>query len=326
MTDTKINAASALAEKLYKSLEQVIKGRDETLKLIITAIIADGHVLLEDYPGSGKTTLCKTLGRLITSDLEEENNNISSFRRIQFTPDLLPGDVLGVTVFEPKEGTFKFIKGPVFSHIVLADEINRTGPKVQAAFLECMAEKQVTVDNVTYPLDDLFFVIGTQNPLDIAGTYPLPIVQLDRFMFKIPMPYVSKEIEIEILENSNEIQKNSISIEPVCKRSEILEARKLAQTVSVSSKIREGIVHMIQTTRTHPAIQYGASTRAAIMLQNGVKAWALLSGRDFVIEDDVKALARFVIEHRIKIRGSTGDLKEIVQEIINSGVEKILSK
>jgi len=184
-----LNSSTQIASRLVNGLEAVIKGRGDTIKLILTALFADGHALLEDYPGSGKTTLAKTLGRLISKDIKsgsvspEYSEAIIPFRRIQFTPDMLPGDVLGVNIFEPREGTFRFLHGPIFAHIVLADEINRTGPKVQAAFLECMAEKQVTIDNRTYPLHTLFFVLGTQNPLDFAGTYPLPLVQLDRFLF-----------------------------------------------------------------------------------------------------------------------------------------------
>jgi MoxR-like ATPase len=188
---------------LITSLERVIRGRGDTIRLVIAALVADGHVLLEDYPGSGKTTLAKTLGGLIGPDENHDDrfktrskDPIVGFRRIQFTPDMLPGDVLGVNVFDPKTGQFSFMHGPVFAHIVLADEINRTGPKVQAAFLECMAEKQVTMDNVTRPLDQLFFVMGTQNPLDMAGTYPLPQVQLDRFLLKVPMSYVDSATEL----------------------------------------------------------------------------------------------------------------------------------
>ncbi|MCB0324685.1 MAG: AAA family ATPase, partial [Bdellovibrionales bacterium] len=205
-----IGEAIETLQTLHQALTRVIRGRDDTLKLVLAGLVADGHVLIEDYPGSGKTTLAKTLGRSIDcSDADGIERHILPFRRIQFTPDLLPTDVLGVNVFEPKSATFRFQHGPIFAHIVLADEINRTGPKVQAAFLECMAERQVTIDNVTYPLDELFFVMGTQNPLDLAGTYPLPLVQLDRFLLKVPMRYVGADTELEILRESDEIKSNT---------------------------------------------------------------------------------------------------------------------
>lgn len=273
----KVDFATAVktAQVLVEGLRKVIRGRDDTIRLVITALIADGHILLEDYPGSGKTTLTKALGGLIAKDGQEHGgDHILPFRRIQFTPDMLPGDVLGVNIFEPKSGQFRFLYGPVFAHVVLADEINRTGPKVQAAFLECMAEKQVTIDNHTYLLDDLFFVVGTQNPLDIAGTYPLPLVQLDRFLFKIPMSYVDKSTEIEILAEHETIAQSLHNVSPVCTRSDVLAARHAASEVRVAPTIREAIVSTVQATRNNPLLQFGASTRAALMWQNALRAWA----------------------------------------------------
>ncbi|NDC38368.1 MAG: hypothetical protein EBZ48_09995, partial [Proteobacteria bacterium] len=293
--------AFSVAAKLTSGLSKVIKGREDTIRLTITALFADGHLLLEDYPGSGKTTLTKTLGRLISQEAKRDaQDHILNFRRVQFTPDLLPGDVLGVNVFEPKSGQFRFVYGPIFAHIVLADEINRAGPKVQAAFLECMAEKQVTIDNITHPLDDLFFVVGTQNPLDIAGTYPLPIVQLDRFLFKVPMSYVDRSYELEILEHHSAISEAVEKIDPVCSRDEILTARVAARNVLVKPAIREAIVDICQVTRNNPILQYGASTRAALMLQSATKAWAVVNRREFATEDDLKAVLPFVLLHRLK--------------------------
>ena len=174
----------------------MVQGRDDVIALVLTAVLADGHVLLEDHPGSGKTTLAKALGNSI---VREQGDEVASFRRIQFTPDLLPSDVTGVTMFDPETSSFTFRRGPVFANIVLADEINRTSPKVQAALLEAMAEKQVTVDNQTHRLEELFFVLATQNPLDLAGTYPLPRAQLDRFLFKIKMTHLSRDGELAVL-------------------------------------------------------------------------------------------------------------------------------
>lgn len=316
---------------LRAALTKVIRGRADTIQLILTALAADGHVLLEDYPGSGKTVLTKTLGRLIAKDKFEGLNpevpdHIVAFRRIQFTPDLLPGDVLGVNVFDPKTGTFNFIHGPVFSHVVLADEINRTGPKVQAAFLECMAEKQVTIDNVTHKLDKFFFVIGTQNPLDIAGTYPLPLVQLDRFLIKIPMTYVDRATEVEILENHVEIQHQTESIAPVCNRSDILNMREAAQQVSISSPLRQAIVDIVQATRGQPMLQFGASTRAAVMLQQAVRGWALVNSRNYATEDDLKYIAPYVLLHRLKFQGAAKDAKHAFDQLMKPALEKLISQ
>jgi len=321
-----VDTATRVADELCTALGQVIKGRSDTIRLVVAALIADGHVLLEDYPGSGKTTLTKTLGRLIAKDTSGQvDSNILPFRRIQFTPDMLPGDVLGVNVFEPKSGTFRFIHGPVFAHIVLADEINRTGPKVQAAFLECMAEKQVTIDNVTHKLDDLFFVIGTQNPLDIAGTYPLPLVQLDRFLLKLPMSYVDSATEQLILAERDSIVATAETINPVCSRSELLLARQACKAVRVHPAIRTAIVGIVQATRNNPLLQFGASTRAAIMLQEALKGWALVSGRDFVSEDDLALIAPFVLMHRLKFHGGAGKPEAALRELMAPHMERLVA-
>ncbi|RMD85403.1 MAG: magnesium chelatase [Candidatus Dadabacteria bacterium] len=309
---------------LCNALSKVIRGRSDTIELVITALISDGHVLLEDYPGSGKTTLCKTLGRLIATDSSSEKH-ILPFRRIQFTPDMLPGDVLGVNVFDPKTGNFNFMHGPVFAHIVLADEINRTGPKVQAAFLECMAEKQVTIDNVTYPLDDLFFVLGTQNPLDLAGTYPLPLVQLDRFLLKLPMSYVSSDVEEEILESHREIVEIGTTCEPVCEREDILFVRSVAQEVYISENLRKAIVEIVQATRTSSLLEFGASTRAALMLQSALRGYAILKGRDYATEDDLKYMLPYVLLHRLRFHRGAGEPHDALMELAAPALEKLAS-
>ncbi len=319
-----VDFASSIARRLIGGLNSVIRGRNDTVKLVITALLADGHALLEDYPGSGKTTLAKTLGKLITKNASLDNDPILPFRRIQFTPDLLPGDVLGVNIFDPKTGSFRFLHGPVFAHVVLADEINRTGPKVQAAFLECMAEKQVTIDNMTYPLDDLFFVLGTQNPLDIAGTYPLPIVQLDRFLLKIPMTYVDSATELEILQQHDTISDRVVNIEPVCTRNDIISARSLIKEISIKPEILKAIVSIVQSTRNNKLIQYGASTRSAIMFQSALKAWAVVEGRDYVTEDDLKFIAPYVLSHRLKFHSGAGDSKQALNELIRPHMETLI--
>lgn len=319
-------AAIKTVQALSLALGRVIKGRDDTIRLVISALVADGHVLLEDYPGSGKTTLTKTLGRLIAKDGQEDDvEHILAFRRIQFTPDMLPGDVLGVNVFEPKTGQFRFLHGPVFAHVLLADEINRTGPKVQAAFLECMAEKQVTIDNVTHKLDELFFVVGTQNPLDIAGTYPLPLVQLDRFLLKIPMSYVDAETEMQILEGHGAIVEATDHVTPVCTRSDVLAARAATAAVHLHPNIRRAIVDIVQATRNNPLLQFGASTRAALMLQSALRGWALVNGREFVTEDDVKFISPFVLLHRLRFHGGAGEARAALDQLMLPHVERLIA-
>lgn len=327
MIEQSFEKALATSDALCRGLGTVIKGREDTIRLLVTALISDGHALLEDYPGSGKTVLTKTLGRLISSSAAEDKaGHILPFRRIQFTPDMLPGDVLGVNVFDPRSAQFHFMHGPVFAHVVLADEINRTGPKVQAAFLECMAEKQVTLDNVTYPLDDLFFVVGTQNPLDIAGTYPLPLVQLDRFMFRIPMAYVERDTEISILQNHSEITRLAEQISPVCSREDILAARRAAESVYVSEPVRTAIVDIVRATRNNPLLQFGVSTRAALMLQRAIRGFALVSGRDHTTEDDLKYITPFVLLHRLKFHGGAGNPLNALRALIEPELEKLIAR
>ena len=325
--DQLISEAISTTNRLRDALEQVIRGRSDTIKLVLTGLIGNGHVLLEDYPGSGKTTLAKTLGQSIDCSGSEASlqQAIVPFRRVQFTPDLLPSDVLGVNVFEPKSMTFQFQHGPIFAHVVLADEINRTGPKVQAAFLECMAERQVTIDNVTYRLNDLFFVIGTQNPLDLAGTYPLPLVQLDRFLLRIPMRYVDRDTELEILRDVEEITHNATHVTPCVTREAILNARAAAGQVHIATPVLETIIDIVQSTRDNPLLQFGASTRAAIMLRQALSAWAITEGRDYVTEDDLKFLAGPVLQHRLKFHPGAGEPEEAFAELLAPHIEKLVS-
>ena len=313
--------AFKISNNLQGELSTIIKGKEETIKFILTALFADGHILLEDYPGSGKTTLAKTLGQLIDC---QSNQHLHAFKRIQFTPDLLPGDVLGVNIFDPKSAEFRFQAGPVFSHIVLADEINRTGPKVQAAFLECMAEKQVTIDNQTHFLDELFFVIGTQNPLDLAGTYPLPLVQLDRFLLKVPMTYVGKEIELEILSNHQKIEDKVKHITPICKREDILKIRALLSQVQLKSTLQEAIVKVTQASRNNPNFQFGLSTRSALLFQKGLLAWAIVNNRNYVTEDDFKVLAPYVFKHRLTTGIFDADLEHSFKDLIKPAIDYLV--
>jgi MoxR-like ATPase len=262
---------------------------------------------------------------LISTDDQTAMNEILPFRRIQFTPDMLPGDVLGVNIFEPKSGTFRFVHGPVFAHVVLADELNRTGPKVQAAFLECMAEKQVTIDNKTHSLDELFFVVGTQNPLDLAGTYPLPLVQLDRFLLKIPMSYVDAKTEMEILQNHGNIIETADTISPVCSRNEILSARRSVTEVHLNPALQTAMVKIVQATRNNSLLQFGVSTRATIMLQKALRSYALVQGRDHATEDDLKHIAPYVLLHRMRFHGGVVSPAEGLAEIMAEPMEELVS-
>jgi MoxR-like ATPase len=325
-TSTGLEHSIAVANKLREALCGVVRGRDDTITAVLVGLLGEGHVLLEDYPGSGKTTLAKTLGGLIDSRSSSgvASGSLAPFRRIQFTPDLLPGDVLGVNVFEPKTGEFRFLAGPVFAHIVLADEINRAGPKVQSAFLECMAERQVTIDNVTHPLDELFFVIGTQNPLDIAGTYPLPVVQLDRFMVKAPMPYVDSATERSILSEQHEITARATAPKAVVTREDVIAARRTVREVTVSDKLRDAIVELVQATRKSGQVLYPASTRAALMLQSAVRAHAVIAGRSAATEDDLKAMIAPVLLHRMKLSPGVNDPKKALMEIAMPAMERLI--
>lgn len=322
---TEISTAIETIATLKANLTSTIKGREDTINLVLSGLLAAGHVLIEDYPGSGKTTLAKVLGGSIDCN-QTATSPIVAFRRIQFTPDLLPGDVLGVNIYNPKTSEFTFKHGPVFANIVLADEINRTGPKVQAAFLECMAERQVTIDNHTYPLDSLFFVIGTQNPLEIAGTYQLPLVQLDRFLLKVPMHYVDAQTELEILQQASEIEASVSQVTPVISKAQLLEAQKATTSVHISEAMLQAIVNIVQATRSDTTLQLGASTRAALMLSKVLKAWAIIQGRDYATEDDLKYLAPFVLLHRLRFKPGVSDATAALQRIVEPQLERLIAR
>ena len=323
MTDT-LNRTDAVAhiDHLRTRLRHAVKGRDDVIELILVALLADGHVLLEDYPGSGKTTLAKTLGESIIDDLPDDD--IPDFRRIQFTPDLLPSDVTGMTIFDSDTKTFQFRRGPIFAYVLLGDEINRTSPKVQSAMLEAMAEKQVTVDNVSHRLDELFFVIATQNPLDLAGTYPLPTAQLDRFLFKIRMEFIDRESEIEVLSSEAERAKPLGDSVPKVNRGDIVRVRKmLTEEVHVSPKINECLVDIARALRDHPDVSLGVSTRCLVLMKPALRAAALLKGRDYVTEEDIAWLAPHVFSHRLSLEMGRRDPESIIEECLKKPLEAL---
>lgn len=301
---------------------RMVQGRDDVIAYVLTALLADGHVLLEDHPGSGKTTLAKALG---TAIIRQPGDAFGSFRRIQFTPDLLPSDVTGVTMFDPETRSFTYRPGPVFANVVLADEINRTSPKVQAALLEAMAEKQVTVDNETHRMEDLFFVLATQNPLDLSGTYPLPRAQLDRFLFKIKMHHLKRDAELEVLKKwrAARSKPSEFGLTP----EEILTARRIVEEkVQVSPQIMECLADIAQETRNDKRIALGVSTRSLVLALPALQVWAMLNGRDYVSPRDVKALAIPMFSHRVEPAPGVADVDVVIAECAAKVVERYMSK
>lgn len=324
MSNNPLSEALEVIEKLKLRLNHAVRGRSQEIELLLTALLADGHVLLEDFPGSGKTTLAKALGESIITKPQQQNH-IEAFRRVQFTPDLLPSDITGVYIFEAKNHEFIFRPGPLFAHVVLADEINRTSPKVQAAMLEAMAEKQVTIDNNTHTLDPLFFVIATQNPRDSAGTYPLPVAQQDRFLFKIAMKHISADQELEVLKSYRERRQNLPDDQaPPVHRDEVLRSRSaIDRHVKIPDATMDCLVEIANSLRNSPQVLQGVSTRSLVLALPALQVAALLKRRDYVLPEDLKWLLPHLFRHRVVLAPGATDIEQVLLEHAQEPLEKL---
>ena len=307
-----MNTVQSFSEKVIANIEQVIVGKHETVELTVIGLLCQGHLLIEDVPGVGKTMLARSLARSIGCE----------FSRIQFTPDMLPSDVTGVSIFNQVTREFEFRPGPVMAQIILADEINRATPKTQAALLEAMEERQVTVDGITHTLPRPFMVLATQNPIEYEGTFPLPEAQLDRFLLRIRLGYPSAEDEVQVLERQ-QFHHPIEDLVPVVSEAEVLQAQDDVRKIYVAPGVKRYIVELNRRTREFPEVYLGASPRGSLTLYRACQARAALQGREFVLPDDVKALAEAALGHRV-ILGPAARLRdlstsEVVQEIL-SGV------
>jgi MoxR-like ATPase len=299
-------------DAIASNIEKVIQGKRDAIDLIVLSLLSEGHVLIEDVPGVGKTLLAKALARSIHCD----------FQRIQFTPDLLPSDVTGVSVWDRERNAFVFRAGPVFTNIALGDEINRASPKTQAALLEAMEERQVTVDGVTRRLDSPFMVIATQNPIEHEGTYPLPEAQLDRFMTRLVMGYPSREKELEILETHG-VRSTYDDLQAVVSAEDVMRMVGITRQVYVAEPVRGYIVDTVEATRTDPDLMLGASPRAALFMQRAARTRAAVDGRHYVTPDDVKAMLRPVLTHRMILRPEAQMRGTLLEEIVDGIAEGV---
>jgi MoxR-like ATPase len=314
MTDAgrDFNYFKSAFESIVGNVEETIQGKEEIVRLALVALLAEGHVLLEDVPGVGKTMLAKSLAKSLGC----------SWSRIQFTPDLLPSDVTGVNVWNQQAGDFRFKAGAVFANICLADEVNRASPKTQAALLESMEERQVTVDGVTHRLDEPFMVIATQNPVEHEGTYPLPESQLDRFMMRLSMGYPSRTAELEILDTHGE-RFPLEELQAVAEAESVISLIKMAREVHVAQSLKRYIVDLTEATREHPSVHLGASPRASLYLLKASRAQAASRGRDYVVPDDIKDLIVPVLSHRILLSAETQLHGSTSQDFLDALMDRV---
>lgn len=300
----------ACTQALMKETEKIFVGKKDKIELILMAIFSGGHVLLDDLPGSGKTTLIKTISKALGCD----------FQRIQFTPDLLPADITGMTIFDQKANDFRLVKGPVFTNILLADEINRAIPRTQAALLEAMEEKQVTIDGQTLDLPKPFFVMATQNPVEMESTFALPAAQMDRFFIRLSLDYPDMEEEMEILDTLGMGTDFSV-VEAVASPEMLIAMKKELENVHVSEALREYIVKLVHATRNHPDIKIGGSPRASRSLYQGAKSYAAMQGRDYAIPEDVQHIFNAILSHRVQLKNQARygnkSIEDVLAEILS---------
>jgi MoxR-like ATPase len=302
-------AHAAVARRIEANIASAVQARPETLTQLMVALLAEGHILIEDYPGVGKTALARSLARSIDCQ----------FARVQCTSDLLPADVVGTNVYQQREGRFEFRPGPVFANVVLVDEINRASPKTQSGLLECMQERRVTVDVHTHELARPFLVLATQNPIEYEGTYPLPEAQVDRFMIRIALGYPSRSAEAEMLAD-HETGDRVLTLTPVATAADVLAAQDAAKRVRAAEPLRDYIVRLLWRTREDPRVDLGASPRAGLLLLRAAKAYAMMQGRDHALPDDVQALAPAVLAHRLVLAPESPRraAAEVVSDAISS--------
>lgn len=298
----------SIPNMIFGEISKIVIGKEEAKELLMVAILSEGHVLIEGYAGSAKTLLAKTFAKVIGGN----------FKRIQFTPDMLPSDVTGFNSYSP-DGASRFVEGPLFANIVLADELNRTTPRTQAALIESMQEKQVTIEGATHPLSNTFMVIGSQLPYGSEGTYPLTDVQLDRFMFRIDSTYVSKEEELRVISSVDYIEQTDIRAVTTVK--EIAELQKTVKKVHVSDEVKSYLISLVRACREDPDVLSGVSTRASVALFKGSRALAFLQGRDYVLPDDIKKLAMPVLAHRVHVKPEA-EMEDVTSKIV---VNRVLS-
>ena len=302
----------SLCRTISESMAAVIIGKQAVIELLLVALLGEGHVLIEDVPGVGKTLLAKTLARCIGG----------SFNRVQFTPDLLPADITGFNVYNRQTGSFDFVPGPVKANVLLADEINRTVPRTQASLLESMEERQVTVDGTTMALPRPFFVLATQNPIELEGTFPLPEAQIDRFLLKIPVGYPDPEEEIAIMDRFQE-QNPFERLEAVARPEAIIMLQLQRRQVRVSRPVKAYIARLVQATREHPKLKFGASPRGSLGLMRAAQALAAIRGREYVLPDDIKTLAVPVLAHRLILNTSEQLRGQSVVELLESLLDEL---